>query len=98
MSYVIYDKVSTQLLRIFRNGFWQDACFATESAAKAGLTRAVNKDGEALREQYVITSVEEFSKIEKMKEVRNLMSGEMIRIPVNTPRSCDPSTELYWSM
>jgi hypothetical protein len=33
-----------------------------------------------------------------MKTVRNLMSGKEIQIPVNTPRSCDPSTELYWSM
>jgi hypothetical protein len=32
------------------------------------------------------------------KTVRNLMSGEMIEIPYDTPRSCDPSTELYWSM
>lgn len=33
-----------------------------------------------------------------MKTVRNLMSGKEIEIPVDTPRSCDPSTELYWSM
>lgn len=33
-----------------------------------------------------------------MKKVRNLMSGAEIEIPVNTPRCCDPSTELYWSM
>lgn len=32
------------------------------------------------------------------KMVRNLMTGEMIEIPRDTPRSCDPSTELYWSM
>jgi len=33
-----------------------------------------------------------------MKRVRNLMSGVEIEIPYNTPRSCDPSSELYWSM
>lgn len=33
-----------------------------------------------------------------MKKVRNLMSGEEIEIPHDTPRSCDPSSELYWSM
>jgi hypothetical protein len=32
------------------------------------------------------------------KRVRNLMSGEMVEIPHDTPRSCDPSSELYWSM
>lgn len=35
---------------------------------------------------------------EGMKRVINLMSGKEIEIPVDTPRSCDPSTELYWSM
>jgi hypothetical protein len=33
-----------------------------------------------------------------MKRVRNLMSGVEIEIPHDTPRSCDPSSELYWSM
>ena len=33
-----------------------------------------------------------------MKKVTNLMSGVEIEIPHDTPRSCDPSSELYWSM
>lgn len=33
-----------------------------------------------------------------MKTVKNLMTGLMISIPYDTPRSCDPSSELYWSM
>ena len=33
-----------------------------------------------------------------MKPVRNLMTGETVYIAHDTPRSCDPSTELYWSM
>ena len=33
-----------------------------------------------------------------MKTVTNLMTGEEMEIPVGTPRSCDPSTETYWSM
>jgi hypothetical protein len=32
------------------------------------------------------------------KTVRNLMSGKDVQIPYDTPRSCDPSSELYWSM
>lgn len=34
----------------------------------------------------------------RTKVVRNLMNGKEIRIDVNTPMCCDPSTELYWSM
>ena len=33
-----------------------------------------------------------------MKTVKNLMTGQEIRIAYDTPRSCDPSSELYWSM
>jgi hypothetical protein len=32
------------------------------------------------------------------KIVRNLMTGKDVEIAYDTPRSCDPSTELYWSM
>ena len=32
------------------------------------------------------------------KKVTNLMSGVEIEIGINTPMSCDPSSELHWSM
>ena len=32
------------------------------------------------------------------KWVKNLMTGAMVEIAHDTPRSCDPSSELYWSM
>jgi hypothetical protein len=36
--------------------------------------------------------------VRSMKTVRNLMTGQEVEIPHDTPRSCDPSSELYWSM
>ena len=33
-----------------------------------------------------------------MKTVKNLMTGVEVEIPHDTPRACDPSSELYWSM
>lgn len=33
-----------------------------------------------------------------MKTVKNLMTGQDIQIPEDTPYCCDPSTERYWSM
>jgi hypothetical protein len=33
-----------------------------------------------------------------MKTVKNLMTGKDVQIAHDTPRSCDPSSELYWSM
>ncbi len=32
------------------------------------------------------------------RTVRNLMTGQEVEIAYDTPRSCDPSIELYWSM
>jgi hypothetical protein len=33
-----------------------------------------------------------------MKTVKSLMTGEAVVIPHDTPRSCDPSSELFWTM
>jgi hypothetical protein len=33
-----------------------------------------------------------------MKTVKNLMTGELVEIAHDTPRSCDPSSELYFTM
>ena len=35
---------------------------------------------------------------EGQKLVRSLGGNQLCEIKVNTPRCCDPSTELYWSM
>ena len=51
--------------------------------------------------QYELWPVSKGYRIEfvpTMKTVVNLMSGKEIQIPHDTPRSCDPSSELYWSM
>ena len=39
-----------------------------------------------------------FEYVPTTKWVKNLMTGEMVEIAHDTPRSCDPSSELYWSM
>jgi len=34
----------------------------------------------------------------EMKTVTNLMSGQDIQIPADTPWCCNPASETYWSM
>jgi hypothetical protein len=48
--------------------------------------------------EYEIEAREKTFEAVPMKTVKNLMSGKEIEIPVDTPRSCDPSSETYWSM
>lgn len=62
-----------------------------------GAQRAANRKG------YVcLTSVDPMvlyqADEKRTKIVTNLISGKLVRIPVNTPLCCDPSSETYWSM
>lgn len=91
MRYVIFHKDSTLLLGK-RDGY------ATERAAKAGMTRECGKHLLDLA-QYDVAEAKHFAQhIEKTKTVKNLISGKDVVIPVNTPHYCDPSCESYWSM
>ena len=108
MSYVIYEVESTRFLRILRNGYWQDASYKTEGAAKAALKRHLSKQaqnegkvGATMPVEFAISERGVFhATIEKTRKVRNLLNpqGGEIEIPMNTPRECDPSSELYHSM
>lgn len=86
MSFVVYHIKSTQMLKMFNN----------ESSAKRSATCANRNAG---NQEYAYTSENNYrNKIVYKKTVRNLMSGKEIVIDSNTPISCDPSSETYWSM
>jgi len=92
MSYVIYNKETTIIAGGHRN------TYTSERAAKGGLTRMVNKEG-LNRDDFAIAESGEFhNTIEKEVERVNLMSGEKYMEPINTPLSCSPASETYWSM
>ncbi len=96
--YYVYDKATTVIQRSCK----------TMAAAQAWRTR---KHNEYLRRDTAFVSNEgplfdwgcadakyfhDF--IEKRVTKRNLITGADFTQTVNTPRSCDPSSELYWSM
>lgn len=97
MSYILFDTNTTKIVRIVRNGYWQDARFATMAAAKAGATRLHNA-GKLVTGSYSILEASEFTKIEKTETVINMMSGKPVVQSVNTPNFLDVSSEAYWSM
>ena len=94
--YVVYNKATTRYLRVFRNGYWKDAKYASVGAARSALAREVKK-GLVKAEDYDITDHIEFARIEKTETVINLMSGKPVVQPVNTPRCCSVDSESYWS-
>lgn len=96
--FVIYHIATTRFLRVLRKGYWEDAKFETEAAAKAALTR-LEKKGAVERSSVAIAEAGVFyATIEKTETVINLMSGKPVVQSVNTPLVCDPSSETYWSV
>ena len=65
-------------------------------AARAFLTR-LSRMGYN-RGDYSIINVKLFSFVDKKVEKTNLMTGEKYMESVNTPLSCSPASETYWSM
>lgn len=94
MTYVVYNKETTKTIRAKAYG---KEYYATEAAAKAFLTRMVKMGYR--KEDFAVAELGDFrTNIEKYETVTNLMSGKQVRQSVNTPLSCDVSSETYWSM
>jgi hypothetical protein len=94
MAYVVYNKETTKTIRAKAYG---KEYYATEAAAKAFLTRMVKMGYR--KEDFAVAELGDFrTNIEKYETVTNLMSGKPVRQSVNTPLSCDVSSEIYWSL
>ena len=95
MSYVIYEVNSTLLVT--------RKTYKTRSAAKAALTRYLNKEHKetghtGLDIDYAISESDVFyAVVEKRVPRENLMSGKTFYEGVNTPVYCSPASESYWS-
>ena len=86
MSYVVYHKASTQIIK----------SFDTESGAKRSATCMNRNAGDV---KYTYADNETYTKrIVHRKTVKSLMTGQDVEINSNTPRCCNPSSETYWSM
>jgi hypothetical protein len=103
MMYVVYNVHSTVIVK----GAKGKECYKTLGAAKAALTRHLTNleyqcraSGVAMPDpaDYAIADARTFYKeIEKELDKKTIF-GDPIKVKANTPRCCDPSTELYWSM
>jgi hypothetical protein len=91
MSFIIYHVASTHIYSAPSTGKQN---YNTAGGAKNAIKRMnLNPD------EFDVAEVGNFhGNIEKQERKRNFMTGEWFTQPVNTPRCCDPSTELYWSM
>lgn len=103
MSYVIYNKETTKLFSVPARSanMWKDS-FGSKGAATRAFNAAVREE-KINADEYAIAESSEFrTNIEKQVTVKfiNPHSGKPCEVtqPANTPRCCDPSSELYWTM
>jgi hypothetical protein len=100
MTYIVYHTASTQQVKVFaaeKDAKRSTTCM-NKKAAKLDAA-SVARGNKSMLDVYAYTDVENYSKnVVYDKTVKNLMTGKDITIRSNTPSSCDPSTELYWSM
>ena len=73
--------------RLYSTSVWRDRDQAS-----------MDRECKELRDFYPAAKSWRFEYVPTMKTVRNLMTGQDVQIPHDTPRSCDPSSETYWSM
>ena len=103
--YVIVDPASKRLCRTRPNDYGHSQ-FNSPGDAMRSLVAYIKRKMKygSKREQeealtYFVMSLEEYNKaMRTTKTVRNLMTGKEVEIDINTPLSCDPSSETYWSM
>jgi hypothetical protein len=70
--------------------------YITQSGARAALTRH-RKGRLALGPEWCVMAYAEYQAQVPQIEVTNLMSGQPVTIPADTPWVCNPSSESYWS-
>ena len=97
------DTVTVYVSTLTRNYKVGIGCCAYRNEYKtfAGAVKAARKVAAERGLEFVTTvdpMVEFLANDKKTKIVTNLQSGKLVRIGVNTPLCCDPSSETYWSM
>jgi hypothetical protein len=91
MSYVVYNTQTTRIVGSRSTKYWK-----REAAAKAHLTR-MGKMGYTVAEFAVAETNTFYNSIETSVTKVNLMSGKEYQEQANTPLSCSPASETYWS-
>lgn len=101
MTYVVVDQATGVKVTFPRTGKSQ---YATMRTARAAMTRLVKIDMDKYfkREvisptKYVIMDLDAYNAQGPMITVTNLMTGKEQTIRADTPWSCRPDSESYWS-
>ena len=86
MTFVVYHKASTQILKEFN----------LESSARRSAT-CMNRNAGDVKYTYADRETYE-RRVVHRRTVKNLTTGQPVEIDSNTPWCCNPASETYWSM
>jgi len=96
MRYVIYDTNTTAIVQLTRKGA---KSYKTRPAALAAITRYFRTTPNPEYTQLSVANTDlYYSEIEKQVTRINIMTGLPYTESINTPISCSPASETYWSM
>ena len=79
------------------NPHYDKRYFRTEAGAKRSTTCS-NRNAGRKAYEYMEETFFALKYPVGMKVVKNLLSGEDVQIPEDTPWCCNPASETYWSM
>lgn len=102
--FVIYHCASTMHVGPVKGGWMHSSFPKTYKVYGAALNAAAKANALAMGEAhgpgpYGVASIEHYqTKVVKMVERTNMMSGKTYLEPSNTPGFMSPSSEVYWSM
>lgn len=91
MTYMVVDCESKLAVKHPRSG-------RTSYKTKASALRRANWLTRYTPQVVVVMSAADYRAQVPKREVVSLMSGRKVIIDADTPLSCDPSSETYWSM
>lgn len=96
MSYVIFDKATSRIItQVMASGEERNYFPSQKLAARA--CKQMAKKGDIVLQDVDISEYEHYrTHVEQFREVKNLMSGAMVRESVNTPYACSVASEAYW--
>lgn len=98
MAYVVYEKASTRRIDNLNGGPRNRTSFATMGAARAARTRFLKAQLVYGPDDILIAdSTEFYASIEREVEGKSALDGSPVKVKANTPYSCDPRFEHYWS-
>ena len=84
--FIVYHKKTTRIVKTF------DLASSAQRSVTC-LNRNAKSDDYSFAPQDTY-----YGAVVYTKKVKNMMTGEEIEIPSNTPNCCNPESETYWSM